>query len=962
MKYKEGDSPNAIMALFKMRKLLNQFRKLFGHLDSPEFSLQTEQPVTTHSLLSSFPFEHAPDAICWVKSDATISYANQAACTSLGFTREELMGLKVMDVDVDMTLDRWSAHWQAVRTHQKVTLESHHRHKSGKVFPVDITAHFMSFGGEEYNYVIARDISERRKREGEQKELRERIEVLMSERNKSLEKELITAEERLRLAIEASKAGVWDWNIQTGETYYSPAYFEMLGYDPSSFGSNVEALFLDLLHPDERDTILPSVKESLEGPGLFSVDFQMRSKDGTYRWIRSRGKLVDHDAEGRPLRAIGTHIDITERKLTELALIESESRFRDMADSAPVMIWMSGLDKLCYFFNKGWLDFTGRTLDQESGNGWAEGVHPEDFDRCLKIYVESFDARRHFKMDYRLRRHDGVYRWIEDNGSPRFDGQGEFLGYIGSCIDINERKEAEEYFKIIVEASPSAMLLLNDQGTIELVNNAFIRLFGYSAEEITGQLIEEVVPNDLADDHVRHRDLYLQKPVSCEIGKERIVLGKRKDGTTFQVEIGLSPIQVGSRQFVISVIVDVTQRKMAERAILDMNANLEKKVRERTEALEKASAAKSEFLANMSHEIRNPMNTINLSSYMLGRESLTKQQMQMVERISRSSKSLLMIVNEILDFSKMEAGQVDLELTTFNLGDLLHRMAESFVVMASEKDIRLHAQLLLSELPNVVGDSVRIEQVLNNLLGNAIKFTREGDVWLRVTWTRKEQHAVSLAFEVSDTGEGIPAEVIPLLGQPFTQADNSVTRRFGGTGLGLSICKKLLELMSSTLTIHSTVGLGSAFSFELILDLAGSKVSDMTEPGSAHSLTGLHIMVVDDDEANLDGMRHLLKAEGADVTVASNGPSAISMLDQNPEKFSLVLMDIQMPLMDGIETTKYIRNQFTKDRLPIIAVTAGILPEQHTKAMSAGINQVLRKPVDPVALIKAILKVLTKPD
>jgi len=200
----------------------------------------------------------------------------------------------------------------------------------------------------------------------------------------------------------------------------------MLGYESSQFGGNVKDLFIDLLHPDERDTILPFVTHALSGPGIYSVEFQMRAKDGAYRWTRSRGKLVEHDADGAPLRAIGTHTDITERKLTELALIESESRFRDMADSAPVMIWMAGLDKLCYFFNKTWLDFTGRTQEQEAGNGWAEGVHPDDLDRCLKIYVESFDARRAFKMDYRLRRYDSVYRWIEDNGTPRLMQKAAF--------------------------------------------------------------------------------------------------------------------------------------------------------------------------------------------------------------------------------------------------------------------------------------------------------------------------------------------------------------------------------------------------------------------------------------------------------------------------------------------------------------------------------------------------------
>ena len=950
------------MALIEMKKLLNRFRKIIDHLVPSELPKKRDQLAPGHYLLSSFAVEHAPDPIYWILPDATIFYANQSACLSLGLTREELTGRSVLDIDPDLDQSAWDAHWNDIKANKKRILETKHKHTDGKVFPVEITANYLNFDGREYNYAIARSIKERKQNELDKEKSRQQLEILMVERTRSLERDLVTSDERLRLAIEASEAGIWDWNIQTGETYCSPAYFEMLGYDPLNFGSNVESLFLYLLHPEERDTILPFVKDALEGPGLYSVDFQMRAKDGTYRWIRSRGKLVEDDAQGKPLRAIGTHTDITDRKLTELALVESESRFRDMADSAPVMIWIAGLDKLCYFFNKGWLAFTGRTLDQESGNGWAEGVHPDDFDRCLKIYVESFDARRPFKMDYRLRRHDGVYRWIEDNGSPRIDGQGQFLGYIGSCIDINDRKEAEEYFKIIVEASPSAMLLLNDQGAIELVNNEFTRLFEYSAEEITGQLIEKVVPNDVAHDHVHLRNSYLQRPVACEIGKERIVRGKRKDGTTFQVEIGLSPVQVGSRQFVISVIVDVTQRKMAEQAILDLNANLEEKVRERTVALEKASVAKSEFLANMSHEIRNPMNTINLSSYMLARESLTEQQMNMVERISRSSKSLLTIVNEILDFSKMEAGQVDLELTKFNLGDLLDRIAESQAMMASEKGIRLNAQALLSGLPDVVGDSVRIEQVLNNLLGNAIKFTREGDVWLRVSWARKGQDAVSLAFEVADTGEGIPAEVIPLLGQPFTQADNSVTRRFGGTGLGLSICKKLLELMSSALTIHSTVGLGSAFSFELNLGVAGAKLGETREIEPAQPFAGLHILVVDDDQANLEGISHLLQAEGADVSLAINGLSAIDLLDQIPEKFSLVLMDIQMPLMDGIETTKHIRNRFTQDRLPIIAVTAGILPDQHKEAMAAGINQVIRKPVDPDALIKTILKVLTKPD
>lgn len=941
-----------------MKNLLRRVRKILGYMHSPESSSKSDQLAPDHFRLASFAVEHAPDAIYWILPDATIFYANQSACLSLGLSPEELIGRSVLDINPGLEVSAWDAHWQDIKATHKVTLETEHKHVTGKVFPVEITANYMAFDGGEYNYAIARDITERKENELEKEKSRQQLESLLAERAQTLESALKKSDERLRLAIEASQAGIWDWNIQTGETYCSPAYFEMLGYESSQFDPNVESLFTNLLHPDERDNILQFILQELNGPGFYTVDFQIQAKDGTYRWIRSRGKLVQHDGQGSLLRAIGTHTDITNWKLAELALIESEHRFRDMADSAPVMIWMSGLDMLCYFFNQTWLDFTGRTEEQESGNGWAERVHPDDLERCMKIYTESFNAQQPFRMDYRLLRHDNEYRWIEDNGRPRYDGEGRFLGYIGSCIDVTERKETEEYFKVIVEASPNAMLLLNDRGIIELVNHEFERLFGYRAEDIIGQRIESIVPDEVAHDHVKYRDAYIQKPVSCEIGKERIVRGKRRDGTTFQVEIGLSPVRVRSRQFVISVIVDVTERKKAEQAILDMNANLEEKVLDRTKALERASAAKSEFLANMSHEIRNPMNTINLSAHLLSRESLSDTQLNMVHRIIRSSKSLLTIVNEILDFSKMEAGQVDLELAPMNLNDLIERVAESQAVMAADKGIRLHAQIFLKDLPDVMGDAVRIEQILNNLLSNAIKFTSEGDVWLRVVLNRKDQDTVSVAFEVADTGDGIPDEIIPSLGQPFTQADSSITRKFGGTGLGLSICKKILGLMSSTLVIHSTVGLGSSFSFELTLNLAGVTLRDSTMTGSVPLLAGFHILIVDDDEANLAGMRGVLIGQGAEVTVTVDGESAIGLVDQNQENFSLILMDIQMPVMDGIQTTKHIRNRLKQDQLPIIAVTAGIRPDQHQEAMAAGINQLVRKPVDPEALIKTILTVL----
>ena len=229
---------------------------------------------------------------------------------------------------------------------------------------------------------------------------------------------------------------------------------------------------------------------------------------------------------------------IEEEKRSQYALRESEVRFRGMADTAPVMIWMSGTDKLCTFFNKGWLDFTGRRLEQELGNGWTEGVHREDFDRCLDVYVKSFDARQPFTMEYRLRRHDGEYRWILDTGTPRFADDGAFLGYIGSCLDITERKRAEEKFRFVLDAAPNAMIMVDSAGVISFANAPAATVFGYAENELIGCNIETLIPARFRDGHPGHRKGFFSQPSSRAMGAGRDLFGRRKDGSEFPVEVG----------------------------------------------------------------------------------------------------------------------------------------------------------------------------------------------------------------------------------------------------------------------------------------------------------------------------------------------------------------------------------------------------------------------------------------
>src|SRR5437764_13902357 len=250
------------------------------------------------------------------------------------------------------------------------------------------------------------------------------------------------------------------------------------------------------------------------------------------RWIASHGS-VEFDERGKPVLARGVSRDITKRKIAEEELRESEARFRTVADAAPVLIWMSGPDKLCTFFNKGWLDFTGRKLEQELGNGWIEGVHADDFAHCLDSYKNSFDAHQPFTMEYRLRRSDGEYRWVLDSGTPRFAPNGAFLGYIGSCIDITERKRGEEKFRLVLDAAPNAMIMVDSAGVISFANARAETVFGYSLSELIGLPIEALIPERFRDRHAGYRKGFLSEPSSRAMGAGRDLFGRRRDGSEF---------------------------------------------------------------------------------------------------------------------------------------------------------------------------------------------------------------------------------------------------------------------------------------------------------------------------------------------------------------------------------------------------------------------------------------------
>ena len=361
-----------------------------------------------------------------------------------------------------------------------------------------------------------------------------------------------------------------------------------------------------------------------------------------------------------------------------------------------------------------------------------------------------------------------------------------------------------------------------------------------------------------------------------------------------------------------------------------------------------ASAAKSQFLAQMSHEIRTPMNAILGFARLLEDEPLTEDQEQMVRRINAAGRSLLSIINDILDFSKIEAGQLSLDRQPFNLAELLGHIGSLMGAVAEAKGLTLRLQDDAPLAGRLSGDALRIEQVLINLVGNALKFTERGGVTLRVKPVAITEASARLRFEIQDTGIGLSPDAVARLFVPFTQADSGITRRFGGTGLGLSISKRLVELMDGNIGVQSTFGAGSTFWFELPFD----RLPDEEKPESSAPqvkgprLQGLRLLVVDDSPINLKLAERVLQREGAEVTLMSDGQQAVDGLRAHPAGFDLVLMDIHMPVMDGLTATRAIREELGLVTLPVIALTAGVLAEEKQNALDAGVNDFLPKPMD----------------
>jgi PAS domain S-box-containing protein len=561
-----------------------------------------------------------------------------------------------------------------------------------------------------------------------------------------------------------------------------------------------------------------------------------------------------------------------------------------------------------------------------------------------------------------------------------------------SIVGIGGRlEESLRAYTDLFDFAPVGYCVLSPTESILRANLATASLLGSSPAELTGQRFGLFVDEGSRSDF----SAFLEQTFSSDECRTCRVRVRRLDDS---VERGHPQLWLKGRgsihhgeRCVLVALVDVTEQRQMEEARIDVarhageprqaqgaleteRSDLERQVAARTAEMkaryrlaEQASRAKSEFLAHMSHEIRTPLSVMLGLAQLLGQSPLDVQQQHQVRRIREAGENLLAILNDILDLSKIEAGKLIVEHQPFALDELLARLASFQGCSARAKGLSLHIHSPMPPLPVLLGDRLRLEQVLNNLVGNAIKFTDSGRVDLRVQARDTEDDTLCLRFEVKDTGIGIEPQKLAELFEPFIQADASITRCYGGTGLGLAISRHLVELMDGEIGAVSRPGQGSLFWFELPFRCVEHWEYSHAEQTLASTvtieklLTGRHVLVVDDNAMNQEVVEQVLSLAGATVSLANDGAQALQRLRLDPNVYQAVLMDIQMPVMDGLTATRLIRQELGLHRLPIIGLTAGVQPQERQKALDAGMNELLNKPIRLERLANAIRRWLPDP-
>jgi len=935
------------------------------HSDITERRQQVDE-IRAQEARLRFLTEAMPQMVWAAQPDGSLNYFNHRWFSYTGTTKEQAQGwgwsAALHPDDLQKCIRAWS--------HSVATGE-----------PLETECRFLRASDETYRWHLNRAVSMRNAHGaiiswfGTATDIQDYKEA--EAKNLSLQAEL---EDRVRqrtaeLAGVGKIAGVggWSFNLANGAVHWSDETCRILDLQSGHQPTLDEAIGMYV--PGSRAVLQAAYQRCIADAEPYDLELQLTTATGRAIWVRAVG---DAQLEQRVVvRIFGALQDITVRKLAERQLSDqhellrrANERFGLAAGAAGIGVWEWDLSSNVLRWDDQMYRLYGRvpTEGVEPYSLWATSLHAEDRGRAEREINDALRNNTGFETEFRIVLPTGEIRYVMAAAQLQYDATGVAISMTGVNFDITARKRSELNLKhtsallrlVMDSASDLSIIATTPDFTISVFNKGAERMLGYDSAEFIGRATPMAF-HDSAEVEARGLELtasmgrsiqgagVFTEPATLDVPQEWTYI--RKDQSRVPVLLNVSAMldDSGTLSGYLGIARDVTRDREHDRSL-----------REAKSEAERANAAKSEFLANMSHEIRTPLNAVIGLGYLLEQTSLTDEQRSFLRKINFAGRSLLSVANNVLDLSKIEAREMRLEDAEVDLKHLVQDIGEMLTPSAHAKGLALTVHCAAALPSQLRGDTTRMSQIVTNLLSNAIKFTEKGQVELVLSCSTPTTAGITVRLSVRDTGIGIAPEGLARLFKPFSQADTSTTRRFGGTGLGLSIARRFAELMGGEIGVTSTVGVGSEFWVEIPLRVAVAAHSLidralLTTDGNLGPrwLSGAKILVVDDSEINCEVAQHILRGQGATVVISGTGAEALERLRQDPNGFEIVLMDVQMPDMDGNETTRRIRTELHLT-LPIIALTAGALPSERERSLQAGMNDFMTKPFDPAEMARCI--------